>query len=492
MTRLTSRDAGLLSLTVMLALSLRLWKLDASLWYDEVLTLVEFVRLSPLEALTTYTSLNNHLFFTLQAQASVALFGESAWALRLPAVIFGVATIPVLFLLVRQIGGGLVLAHVSALLLAANYHHIWFSQNARGYTGLIFWCLLAVMAFVEGARNRGRLSWVLLSLAAAAALFTHLSAAFFLLSFAVCYGLAAVLPPLRAGAPGLASATPLIAVPLTAVLVLVLYAGAIPDMLATFQDAATPTLSPGGQEAIPEWRSPLWTLLEVLRSLPLPLPVTMVAAPALLVVMGAGLAAIWRLCPPLAVLIPVSIGVTFALLLALGMRIWPRYFLADLPFLLIMAAAGTLALGQVIGRLVQRPGLGRTLGQAGLVLGVLASLFWATRNYASPKQDFAGAIAVIEAGAAPGDARASFGLAATPIATYFRPDWAVLETAADLDALLAKGRPVWIVYGFADHSRAHHSDIMARIASQFDEVASLPGTLGVGWLTVVRSKEGND
>lgn len=492
MTKISIRDIGLLGLCIALGLALRLWKLDASLWYDEVLTLVDYVRLTPLEALTTYTSMNNHVFFTLQAQLSVALLGENPWALRLPAVVFGVATIPALFLLVRQIGGGLLLAHVSALLLAVNYHHIWFSQNARGYTGLIFWCLLATMAFLAGARHGGRAPWVALSLAATAALFTHLSAAFFLLSFALIYAVAAAVPALRRSAPGLASATPLLAVPLTAVLVLVLYSGIIPDMLATFDDVATPTLSAGGVEAIPEWRSPLWTLIEVLRSLPLPLPLTLVVAPALLVVLLAGLAEVWRLNRVLALLIPVSIAVTFAILIASGMRIWPRFFLADLPFLLLMVTAGTLVVGRWIGVLMRAPALGARLGQAGLVLGVLASALWAAQNYSSPKQDFTGAIAVVEANAAPDDLRASVGLASTPMSKYFRPDWPVLETAADLDRLMAQGKPVWVVYSFAAHTRIHRADVMARLESDFVEVASLPGTLGVGWMTVLRSKEGND
>lgn len=492
MTRFGPRDIGLLGLCIAVGLALRFWKLDASLWYDEVFTLVEYVRLSPLEALTSYGTLNNHLFYTLQAQASVAMLGENPWALRLPAVIFGVATLPALFLFVRQIGGGLLLAHTSALLLAVNYHHIWFSQNARGYTGLIFWCLLATMAFVKGARHGGRGPWVLLSLAAAAALFTHLSAAFFLASFALVYGLVALVPAWRRDAPGLGSGTPLIAVPVTAVLVLILYSGAIPDMLATFQAFATPTLSPGGVEAVPEWRSPWWTLLEVLRSLPLPLAATLVLVPVLAIVLFVGLAEVWRLNREVALLISISIAVTFAILIAAGTRIWPRFFLADLPFLLIAAAAGTLAVGRMIGGLVPRSGLGRGLGQAGLVVGAVASTIWALRNYDSPKQDFVGAIAVVEAAASPGDLRASFGLAATPMSTYFRPDWPVLATADDLEVLLATGKPVWIVYGFSDHSRIHHPDIVALIESRFEEVASLPGTLGMGWITVVRSKDGND
>ena len=247
---LSARDAGLLAATCLLALVLRLWKLDASLWYDEVLTLTQFVRLPVQDIVTSYSTLNNHVFFSLQAHAAVALFGESAWALRLPAVLLGVATVPVLFALVRRIGAPLPWAQVSALLLATNYHHIWFSQNARGYTGLIFWCLLATIAFVAGSRRSAPAPWIWFSLAAALALYTHLSAAFYLLSLGLIY--AAMLPGALRGAggrtPGFASGWPLVAIPLTLVLVVALYAPMIPQMVTAFGKVAAPAA-----ERVPTW-----------------------------------------------------------------------------------------------------------------------------------------------------------------------------------------------------------------------------------------------
>ena len=44
-----------------LALALRAYKLDASLWFDEVETLVSYVRLPTETLVTTYENLNNHM-----------------------------------------------------------------------------------------------------------------------------------------------------------------------------------------------------------------------------------------------------------------------------------------------------------------------------------------------------------------------------------------------------------------------------------------------
>lgn len=488
--RLTRTDMALLAATCLLALLLRLWQLNASLWYDEVLTLTDFVRLPLKGIVTSYSSLNNHVFFSLQAHLSTAIFGESAWALRLPAVLLGVATVPVLFALIRQIGAPTVWAHIAALLLAINYHHIWFSQNARGYSGLIFWCLLATMAFVAGGRRRAAGPWLWFSLAAALAIYTHLSASFYLASLGGIYLL--LWPQARrrptAHTVGYGSMLPLICVPVTLLIVGALYAPMVPQMIAVFSKVATPTAE-ATLEAVPVWRNPLWTLQEILRSAPLPLPLTLAILPVLLMILGMGFAAIWRLNRAVALALPVSILLTMLALVAGGMRLWPRYFLIELPFLLLLATAGTAALADWIG---DRLGGARFLKTTGWALGIAASLVWASRNYTSPKQDFLGAVELVEAQAKPGDTRASFGLASRPLSTYFAPDWTVLSSTSDLDRALKSGHPVWVVYAFEDHSRGTYPDLMARFDTSFVEVASLPGTLGGGYVHVLRSNFVND
>jgi hypothetical protein len=126
-----------------LAVVLRLMNLDSGLWFDEVVTLTEFVRLPAAELVRNYADQNQHPLFSLMAHGSVELFGESAWALRLPAALFGVATVGVLYGFAR--------------LLAVSYHHVWFSQNARGYTMLVFFALLGSWLFLENL-HRPRLS----------------------------------------------------------------------------------------------------------------------------------------------------------------------------------------------------------------------------------------------------------------------------------------------------------------------------------------------
>lgn len=94
-----------LAIVLFVAIAARPLRLDASLWYDEIFTVVNFVRLPTLDLVGIYDSFNNHMLYSLAAQLCVALFGEHPWALRLPAVIFGIAAIVVQWLITRRLLG---------------------------------------------------------------------------------------------------------------------------------------------------------------------------------------------------------------------------------------------------------------------------------------------------------------------------------------------------------------------------------------------------
>ncbi len=120
-----------------LALVLRLWNLNSDLWLDEVLTLLDFVRYPVGHIVTSFPSQNQHMLFSLLAKLTTTVFGESAWALRLPSVVFGIGSIWAFFYLGRKLLGQKE-ALLGCALLTVSYHHIWFSQNARGYMGFYF------------------------------------------------------------------------------------------------------------------------------------------------------------------------------------------------------------------------------------------------------------------------------------------------------------------------------------------------------------------
>ena len=117
----------------LLALSVRLLHLDADFWLDEIRATLDANEMSTLQVVASYLRSNVHLLNTMLMKLAIVSFGETEWAIRLPAVIFGTATIWAISLASRlALSRGASLG--AALLLAVSYHHIFFSQNARGYT----------------------------------------------------------------------------------------------------------------------------------------------------------------------------------------------------------------------------------------------------------------------------------------------------------------------------------------------------------------------
>src|SRR5204863_9090573 len=128
----------------------------------------------------------NHILYTLLARLSFLLFGESVWTLRLPAVLFGVGSIWAVYLFSCQVATwreGLL----SAGFLMFSYHHVWFSQNARGYTALLFWALLGSSLFIQNLCRPKLLTTLAYAVVTALALYTHLTAMFVVAAHGLIY-----------------------------------------------------------------------------------------------------------------------------------------------------------------------------------------------------------------------------------------------------------------------------------------------------------------
>ncbi|MGH7657955.1 MAG: glycosyltransferase family 39 protein, partial [Gemmatimonadales bacterium] len=208
---------------------LRLTDLGTGLWYDEIETLVNYVRLPLGQIVTTYDSQNNHLFYSILARISFLIFGESAWALRLPAALMGIASLWAAWRFARRAGGRVEGMLVLAL-LTFSYQHVWFSQNARGYTGLLLFTLLGSFAFLEllgGPAERRRRDVAIYAITMAFATWTHVTGAFVVLA----HGLIWTVLSLRGGRRG--RMAPLAAMVLAGFGSILLYAPVLPQLFGT-------------------------------------------------------------------------------------------------------------------------------------------------------------------------------------------------------------------------------------------------------------------
>ena len=100
---------------------------------------------------------------------------------RLPSLLAGTASIPLVFLIGdRTVGRRAAL--VAATLVALSPFMTYYSAEARGYQVMIFCALVATLSMLLVAEGRSRGWWVVYAFAAAGAMYTHYTAAFWLLA----------------------------------------------------------------------------------------------------------------------------------------------------------------------------------------------------------------------------------------------------------------------------------------------------------------------
>jgi 4-amino-4-deoxy-L-arabinose transferase-like glycosyltransferase len=183
-----------LGVILALALGIRAWGIGAqSLWHDEVLTTLSAT--VPFSGVVDSVQHNENkpplYFFVMNLWVRAA--GLSEAALRWPSALFGVAAVGVIYLIGRDLFEDRRVGLIGALLLAFSRYHIAYSQEARTYSLMFLLMLLACWFAVRIIKRSAVSDQVGYVLSAAAAMYAHPFAAFALLAlnvfFVACYAL---------------------------------------------------------------------------------------------------------------------------------------------------------------------------------------------------------------------------------------------------------------------------------------------------------------
>lgn len=136
-------------LILSLALILRLINLNQSLWLDEAINVLATKNFSLLGMITEYAKADFHppgYFIILWVWTK--LFGINEVFVRIPSVIFGVVTIYVIYVIGQKLHSK-SLGIISALLLAINPLHIYYSQEARMYSLAVMAVSINIFLFIK-------------------------------------------------------------------------------------------------------------------------------------------------------------------------------------------------------------------------------------------------------------------------------------------------------------------------------------------------------
>ena len=465
---------ALIALSV-LGLALRIPNLNSCMWLDEVLTMVNFARPPAAQIFTSFPDQNQHMLYSLLAHGAMRIFGEQPWALRLPSVVLGIASIWALFLVGRRLIGAKE-ALLACALMTVSYHHIWFSQNARGYMGLMFLTCLATWLWLEAMERNTWGLWSGYAVAVAMGMWIHMTMLFVVGAHALIFTVAWW----RTGHRLPDATRAFAAFLLCGTLTLQVYALALPEF---FHSAVAEISLPS------DWTNPLWMLQESLRSLRIGFAaLTVVLAGGFLVLGGwydvlrCQARAAW------AMVLPAIAG--GAVMVAMHHNLWPRFFFFSMGFGLLIVVHGAVLLPRVVCALW--PGLtpdhGWKTGYALAGLVIVASAITVPRCYALPKQDFTGAREYIGSQQTPGDAVIVVGLAGHAYGTYYAPEWPVAHTPEELSAIRQGRGRTFLVYTLPTELKAFHPALWHAVEAGYEPVKVFPGSLGGGEVYVCREK----
>lgn len=152
-----------------------------SLWVDEFITLL--ISKAPLLSLPLEAAQRDSqppLFYLLVR--GINALGTNEVTLRLTSVLAGLATIPAIGWIAKQLSGCRA-ALIAMGILAISPFHVWYSLEARGYALVLFLLTLSVGFLLRaGGRSKSsRMAWFWFVATTALALYTHLMALPFLL-----------------------------------------------------------------------------------------------------------------------------------------------------------------------------------------------------------------------------------------------------------------------------------------------------------------------
>lgn len=475
----------------LLGFGLRILHLNSDLWLDEIAPLLTYGNMSTLQVLASYVGSNNHLLNTLLVNWSVSLFGREEWAIRLPAVLFGTATIPA-FYWVARLAVSRTASLASALLLSVAYYHIFFSQNSRGYAAYLFFALVSSGLLFRALQSDRFRTWFLYAIALllgfAALLNTMFVAGAHML---VCAAVVWVIWHLRGGSPVALIKRLVIVYVVVGILLLHLYALALPHAYVYLKTVYTEP-STGYLLLSFEFVS------EVLRGLKIALTSAgWIALPVLVVGAAIGTLGFLRLLRANWILVATLVlpSVLAAAFIAVGgLTASPRFFLMALFPAILFAVAGAEYLIEKWPAAAKHPLLTSKITALVMFAAAATALIPLRHYYATPKQAYRASLQYIQTERKPGDIVVAIHLTEMGY-RYYGPHFGLndgnsyyVRSEDKLNQIIAAhpGDQIFVVTTLHRILRLTYPGLAARIEHDWQVVRMFPATIGDGELAVRR------
>jgi len=107
-------------------------------------------------------------------------FGNSEFVLRFFPAIFGILSIPLVYCLGRELFDSIEVGLLAAALLTFSPFHIAYSQEARMYSLVTFFSIIALIFYTRAIRTEQLKNWIFFGIFSALTLYTHFYPAIFI------------------------------------------------------------------------------------------------------------------------------------------------------------------------------------------------------------------------------------------------------------------------------------------------------------------------
>jgi uncharacterized membrane protein len=349
---------------------------------------------------------------------------------------------------------------------------VWFSQNARGYTGLTLATLIAsglLVRMTSTTKPRWRLT-LAYAVTMGLALYIHMTAALIIAGHGLWW-LALVMA--RRDKPVWPAAwLPLVAYALSAMFALVLYLPVLQRLLPTL-------LAPSVGGTTAEWRNPIWFVAETTQGLARGLPGGWLTFALAVIVALCGLVSYARRNLAVTTLMLLPAIVTGVTMLLAEHNLWPRFFFFAAGFGALIVMRGIFVAARVVW--LSRS---REVALAVAAILVLASATTVPRAW-NPKQDYLSARNFVDRESRPGDAVVTVDMTAVPFIDNYRRPWLLAVSREQLASIEAAHARTFVLLTFPVRVAAINPDLWAHVQRNYTKAAEFPGTVAGGEIIVM-------
>ena len=138
---------------IIFAAVFRIPTLGSPLIEDEAISFNRYIEVPWQKLILGYHDTNQHTLFLLISKLFIFVFGETEIVYRLPSLLFGVLSIPLMYRLGLTMKFPWSSALLSAILMALSWPHLKYSMEGRGYGITIFLVLLVIYSAIQFLNN---------------------------------------------------------------------------------------------------------------------------------------------------------------------------------------------------------------------------------------------------------------------------------------------------------------------------------------------------